>query len=367
MSPRSLKTLVIGDKTAPLPIIQGGMGVGVSLSGLASAVANAGGIGVIAAAGIGMYERDFYSNYLEANSRALRTEIRRARQLSDGILGINIMVAFSNYGEIMRVAMEEGIDVIFSGAGLPLAMPQYLDANSNTKLVPVVSSARAAELICKRWLHRYDYLPDAVVVEGPKAGGHLGFSREQIIDPAFALENLVPSVIEVVRRYGDRHGKHIPVVAAGGIYTGADIKTYIDLGTDGVQMGTRFVATHECDADVQFKQAYIDARQEDIVIIDSPVGMPGRAILNPYLQDVQAGIKKPYKCPYHCILTCDIKDSPYCIAKALISAKRGHFHHGFAFAGANAYRVTEIVSVRELTATLVAEYEHAVSGQYVAP
>jgi nitronate monooxygenase len=335
------------------------MGVGISLSGLASAVANVGGIGVIASAGIGMYERDFYTNYLEANTRALRREIRRAKMLTGGILGLNIMVAFSNYGDLVRVAIEEEIDVIFSGAGLPMTMPQYLEGNLKTKLVPIVSSARAAGLICKRWLSRYDYLPDAVVVEGPKAGGHLGFSQAQIFDPAFALEKLVPEVVEEVRGFSARYGKPIPVIAAGGIYTGVDIRAIMKLGADAVQMGTRFVATHECDADILFKQAYIDAKLEDIVIINSPVGMPGRAIRNQYLDDVSQGIKKPYKCPYHCILTCDYKNSPYCIAYALMSAKRGRFRNGFAFAGANVDRVSEIVSVEELVSTLVAEYEQS--------
>jgi nitronate monooxygenase len=335
------------------------MGVGISLSGLASAVANVGGIGVIAAAGIGMYERDFYSNYLQANTRALRREIRKAKLLTGGILGLNIMVAFSNYGDLVRVGVEEEIDVIFSGAGLPMNMPQYIDSNSKTKLVPIVSSGRAAALICKRWLTKFDYLPDALVVEGPRAGGHLGFSEAQIFDPAFALEKLVPEVVEQVRGFSDRYGKPIPVIAAGGIYTGADIRAIMALGADAVQMGTRFVATDECDANILFKQAYVNARAEDIVIIHSPVGMPGRAIRNAYIDDVDQGIKKPYKCPYHCILTCDYKDSPYCIAHALMSAKRGHFRSGFAFAGANVHRVHEIVPVKELVATLVEEYEQS--------
>jgi nitronate monooxygenase len=324
---------------------------------LASAVANVGGIGVIASAGIGMYERDFYSNYLQANTRALRLEIRKAKLLTGGILGLNIMVAFSNYGDLVRVGVEEEIDVIFSGAGLPMNLPQYVDANSKTKLVPIVSSGRAAALICKRWLSKYDYLPDAMVVEGPRAGGHLGFSEAQIFDPAFALERLIPEVAEEVHAFSSRYGKPIPVIAAGGIYTGADIRAIMALGADAVQMGTRFVATHECDANILFKKAYIDAKPEDIVIIHSPVGMPGRAIRNAYIDDVSEGIKKPYKCPYHCILTCDYKDSPYCIAHALISAKRGRFRSGFAFAGANVHRVNEIVSVKELVSSLVDEYE----------
>ncbi len=355
----ALKSLSIGNKTASIPIIQGGMGVGISLSGLAAAVANEGGIGVIAAAGVGMNEPDFYTNYIQSNIRALRREIRKARALTAGIIGLNIMVAFSNYGDLAATAIEEEIDIIFSGAGLPLNLPKYLLSDSHTSLVPIVSSGRAAGLICKQWLNKYDYLPDAFVVEGPKAGGHLGFSKAQIFDPQYSLEKLIPSVIEEAGQYSVRYGKKIKVIAAGGIYTGKDIKTYLDMGADGVQMGTRFVATHECDADISFKKLYVDSKIEDIVIINSPVGMPGRAIRNKYIDDVSSGIKKPHKCPYHCIITCDYKNTPYCIAHALMSAQKGIFKNGFAFAGANAYRIDEIISVKELMATLVAEFEEA--------
>ncbi len=363
MPSKELTQLIIGDKTTALPIIQGGMGVGISLSGLASAVANEGGVGVIAAAGIGMYEDDFYTSYLEANTRALRREIQKAKSLTNGVLGVNIMCAFSHYDDFVKVAIEEGIDMIFSGAGLPMNLPALRDANSTTKLIPIVSSGRAAKILCQRWLMRFDYLPDAIVVEGTKAGGHLGFKLEQINDDAYALEKLVPDVVEVAQFFSNRYGKPIPVIAAGGIYTGADIRTFLDLGASAVQMGTRFVATDECDADHGFKQAYIDAREEDVVIIKSPVGMPGRAIRNAFLDDVNCGSKKPYGCPYHCILTCDYKVSAYCIANALMNAKKGRFRHGFAFAGANVYRVNEIISVKKLIATLVAEYESAVKGQ----
>ncbi len=357
------RPLTIGDRVARLPIIQGGMGVGVSLAGLASAVANAGGIGTIASAGIGMREKDFFSNYLEANIRALRAEIRKAKSLTTGIIGLNIMVAFSNYGDLVRTAIEEEIDVIFSGAGLPMNLPEFRDAADKTRLVPIVSSARAASLICKRWLSRYDYLPDALVVEGPRAGGHLGFSIEQIDDPDYRLEVLLPPILEVAENFSRAVGKPLPVIAAGGIYTGADIRRYLNMGAAGVQMGTRFVATHECDADAAFKQMYVDSRPEDLVIIKSPVGMPGRAIRNRYLDDVEAGMKKPFKCPYHCIVTCDYTNSPYCIAQALICAQRGHFRSGFAFAGANAYRIDRIISVAELISELEAEFAMAAESQ----
>jgi nitronate monooxygenase len=345
--------------TAKLPIIQGGMGVGISLSGLASAVANEGGIGVIATAGIGMNEPDFSRNFPEANIRALRKEIRKARELTKGILGVNIMVAMSNFADMVRTALEEGIDIIYSGAGLPLNLPQFLSDSKKTKLVPIVSSARASGIIVKKWSEKYSRLPDALVVEGPMAGGHLGFKEQMIGNPEYSLEKLLPEVIRAIRPYEERYKKPIPVIAAGGIYTGKDIYRVFQLGASGVQMATRFVTTYECDASEGFKQAYVDSRREDIVIIKSPVGMPGRAIKNAFLDEVSKGKRKPFKCPYHCIVTCDYKTSPYCIASALINAKRGNLSHGFAFAGENAYRAKGIISVKELIAILTEEYRDA--------
>jgi len=349
--------LKIGDLSAKLPIIQGGMGIGVSLSGLASAVANQGGIGVISVAGIGLFEPDSLTNYLEANIRAFRKEVRKARELTKGILGVNIMVALSNFGDMVKTAAEEGIDIIFSGAGLPLNLPAFIQNSSTTKLVPIVSSARAASLIAKRWVEKYQYAPDAIVVEGPMAGGHLGFKSDQITDPAYKLEKLVSEVIDVAKMIEEKTAKPVSVIAAGGIYTGEDIYKFIQLGASGVQMATRFVTTEECDASLEFKNTYINCRKEDIGIIKSPVGMPGRAIINEFLKDVNAGGKKPYKCPYHCIVTCNHKSSPYCIALALINAQKGKMKHGFAFAGENAYKAEKIVSVQDLVNSLVEEYD----------
>lgn len=351
--------LKIGDLVASVPVIQGGMGVGVSLSGLASAVANEGGIGVISSAVIGMAESDLYSNYLDANIRALRKEIRKAREKTEGILGVNIMVALTNFADMVKTSVAEGIDIIFSGAGLPLDLPAYLKKMSETKLVPIVSSARAAKIICQKWLSKFDYLPDAFVVEGPMAGGHVGFKQGQIDDPGFALENLVPQVIEVLKPFTEKYKRNIPVIAAGGIFSGEDICKFLKMGAAGAQMGTRFVATHECDADEGFKQAFIDAKEEDVVHIISPVGLPGNAIRNRFLEEVGRGERKPFKCIYHCLSTCKCKESPYCIALALINAKRGKLKHGFAFAGKNAYKVEKIVSVKELMGTLLEEYERS--------
>ena len=359
MKIKKLRELKIGNLTAKIPVIQGGMGVGISLSGLAAAVANEGGIGVIAAAGIGMPESDFFSNYLGANIRALTKEIRKARKLTKGILGVNIMVALSNYADMVNTAVAESIDIIFSGGGLPLDLPDLLNGNKEIKLVPIVSSSRAARIICKRWSERHGRLPDALVVEGPMAGGHLGFKPEQLGDEKHALENLIPQVISEIEPFATRNGTSIPVIAAGGIYTGGDMSRFLRMGAAGVQLGTRFVTTHECNASAEFKQAYIDSSEEDIVVIKSPVGMPGRAIRNQFLDDVSAGKRKPFKCPYHCIRTCDYKQSPYCIFFALINAQRGNLKSGFAFAGVNAYRAREIISVTDLMASLKKEFEEA--------
>jgi len=354
-----MKELKIGDLTAKVPIIQGGMGVNISMSRLSAAVANEGGIGVIATASIGMDEPDFYANFLEANMRVLRREIRKAKSMTKGILGVNIMVAMSNFGDLVRTSIEEKIDVIFSGAGLPLDLPEYLTAGCKTKLVPIVSSGRAARLIAKVWREKYNYLPDAFVVEGPKAGGHLGFKEEQLTDPKYAIENLVTEVLAETRQIEADFNKQIPVIAAGGIFTGKDIFDIMELGASGVQMGTRFVATDECDASDLFKQAFVDAKEEDVVIIKSPVGMPGRAIRNQFTEDVKEGMKKPFSCPYHCISTCDYQKTPYCICLALMNAQRGSLRKGFAFAGANVARVKEIMSVKKLIETLQQEYAEA--------
>ncbi len=349
--------LRFGDVVARIPIVQGGMGVGVSLAGLASAVANQGGVGVISTAGIGMlYKRFKGEDQFEHNQRALSTEIRKAKDQTDGVIGVNIMTAMTDFAEMVKVAIEEKVDIIFSGAGLPLDLPKRLVEGARTKLAPIVSSERAAGVLCKKWLHKYDYLPDGFVVEGPLAGGHLGFKQEQIDDPDYALEKIVPRVVDTVADFEAKHGKRIPVIAAGGCYTGEDIVKFFQLGASGVQMGTRFVATHECDADEAFKQAYVEAKEEDIVIIKSPVGLPGRAIKNSFTEKIREKAKKAFGCPYHCIKTCTPGESPYCISLALLNAQRGLLQRGFAFAGKNAHRIDKIVSVKELFTELVSGY-----------
>ncbi|MFA6950432.1 MAG: nitronate monooxygenase [Lentimicrobiaceae bacterium] len=359
-----MKKLKIGSFTCTLPIIQGGMGVGISLSGLASAVANQGGIGVISAAGLGVLYKNG-GGYLQNSIDGLRSEIRKARELSNGVIGVNIMVALSNYADMVNTSIEENIDIIFSGAGLPLDLPKYLKPGSKTLLVPIVSSARAAALLCNKWYSTYNYLPDALVVEGPKAGGHLGFKLQQISDESFSLEQIVPEVVAVATEIGLQHHCNIPVIAGGGIFTGEDIYKFLKLGASGVQMGTRFVATEECDASDEFKQAYIDAKKEDIRIIQSPVGMPGRAINSPFLEAVEAGERKPKICPVNCIKTCQVDRVPYCIVDALTSALRGNFNKGYAFSGSNVWRINEITTVKQLVQDLKNEYAACLPESYI--
>ena len=352
-----MKALKIGDLLAPVPIVQGGMGVGISLSGLSSAVAREGGIGVISSAGLGAIYNDYSKDYSEASVWGLKQELRKAREATRGIIGVNVMVAMSNSADMVCTAVAERADIIFSGAGLPLNLPSFLTEGARTKLAPIVSSARATALLCRKWFSEYRYIPDAIVVEGPKAGGHLGYKAEQITDEHYALEAIVPEVVAEVRAFGAEHGCHIPVIAGGGIYTGEDIYRIMALGAEGVQLGTRFVTTEECDADPAFKQSYIDARPEDIEIIQSPVGMPGRAIRNSFLDRVREGLKRPKNCPFDCIRTCDVTHSPYCIMLALYNAFRGKLRNGYAFCGANARRAEKIQTVHELMTSLQAEYE----------
>ena len=352
--------LRIGDAVAKLPIVQGGMGIGISLSGLASAVADEGGIGVIAANSIGMLDPEYYAKNKDANSIILRKEIRKAKEMTAGLIGVNIMVAVDDCSDLIRVAIEEKIDMVFLGAGLPIKdIPVEDLRTAGVKVIPIVSSARAVGLIFRSWSKKYKDIPDAVVFEGPKAGGHLGFKADQIDDPDFTLERILPDVVAEIKIFEDEYHRTIPVIAAGGIYTGADIYKVFKLGASGVQMGTRFVATHECDANIKFKEAYVACREDDLEIIKSPVGLPGRAIRNRFLKDIAAGKKMGFKCAWRCLKSCDIKNARYCISLALDNARQGILDKGFAFAGSNAFRVDKILSVNELLQELINQYQHA--------
>lgn len=354
-----MNNLKIGNLTARLPIIQGGMGVGISLNGLASAVANEGGIGVISCAGIGLIYRNTAKDYMEACIIGLREEIKKAKEKSSGIIGVNIMMALTNFSDMVKTSIAEKVDVIFAGAGLPLDLPKYRTEGCVTKLVPIVSSARAARIICEKWKTLYDYLPDLVVVEGPKAGGHLGFKTNQIEDENFSIQKLIPEVVKEIAIFEEKYNQEIPVIAAGGIYTGEDMYNIMQLGAKGVQIASRFVTTNECDADIKFKETYIKAQEDDVEIIQSPVGMPGRALKGEFLDKVRRGETAPKSCPYNCLHTCDYKKVPYCIIVTLYNAYQGKMDKGYAFAGSNAYRATKITSVKEIIDELVSDYKKA--------
>ena len=348
MADKKSRALVIGDLKAEVPVIQGGMGVGISLSGLAGAVAAEGGIGIISTAQIGYREPDFDDHPIEANMRAIGKEVAKAKELSGGgIVGVNIMVATREYERYVKAAVEAGVDLIISGAGLPMKLPELV-GESKTKLAPIVSSLKSAEVIFKYWQKKYNRLPDLIVIEGPRAGGHLGFHMEDLMeidDAAYDVE--IQKIIDRVKEYGVQYGKDIPVVVAGGIYERKDMEHYMEMGAAGVQMATRFVTTYECDAAPAYKQTYIDAKEEDIVIVKSPVGMPGRAILNPFMKRAKEG-RIPHGKFHTFISTCKPAETPYCITDALVNAAVGNVENALLFCGSNAYRAKELEHVKDI-------------------
>lgn len=349
-----IESLKIGNLVARLPIIQGGMGIGVSRCKLASAVAKAGGIGIISAAQVGYDEEDFESNNLEANLRALKKHIKLAKEQSqNGIIGVNVMAVTNYYAEHVKTAIEAGVDLIISGAGLPTALPK-LAKGFDVKLAPIVSSLKSARVILKLWDKHDNIVPDLIVIEGPRAGGHLGFKKEKIQESMGTFDEEVVKIIEEKKVYEEKYQKIIPVVVAGGVFDGYDIAKYLKLGADGVQMATRFVTTEECDASDEYKRAYIQSKNEDIVIVNSPVGMPGRAIENKFVKRTYEGNIKVSRC-YNCITHCNPKETPYCISKALIDAVKGDVDHGLIFCGDNAHKLTEITTVEKLMKELERE------------
>ena len=350
-----LNPLIIGDLKIEVPIIQGGMGVKVSTAPLASAVANCGGAGTIASVGLAYGTPENETDYLNASKEALRSEIRKARELTSGVIGVNIMVALTNYQDLVQVAVEEKADFIISGAGLPLRLPEFAKGSS-IKLIPIVSSAKAAKIIIKTWIRRYRRFPDAIVVEGPLAGGHLGFKFEELIQHSGdSLESLVTDVLKTVQEHEKESNVSIPVIAAGGIFDGKDIAKFIKLGAKGVQIATRFVATKECSVADEFKELYLKAEEEDIVIIKSPVGLPGRAIRTTFIERIMRGEKDPIKCLYKCLITCDAATAPYYIAKALCNASVGDLDNAVVFTGSNVPKIKAIVSVKQLIDELLDE------------
>lgn len=343
-----LESLRIGELTAKIPVIQGGMGVGVSLSGLAGAVAACGGVGIISTAQIGYRDPEFDKKPIETNLRVIKEEVTKAKEISQGgIIGVNIMVATKKYEEYVKAAVEAGVDIIISGAGLPMTLPALVEG-AKTKIAPIVSSLKSAQVICKYWLKKYDRLPDLVVIEGPKAGGHLGFSLEQLQDlKHFDFEAEIKKIVGFIKELATTYAKKIPVAVAGGIYTREDAEHAIALGADAVQMGTRFVTTYECDASAEYKEAYIQAQKEDIILVKSPVGMPGRALNNEFMKKVKESRIPCTKC-HQCVSTCDPSSTPYCITDALVNAAKGKIENALIFCGSNAYRATKLESVRDI-------------------
>ena len=370
-----LRPLVIGKLKAVRPVIQGGMGVGISLSSLAGAAAKAGGIGIISTAQIGFSRPDFKKNPMEANLKAIHTELEKARKIApEGILGFNIMVATKEYAKYVKEAVKAGADVIISGAGLPIDMPKFVkeaegreDCSSRrTMIAPIVSSVKSAMVICRMWDRKYQTAPDFVVVEGPRAEGHLGFSREQLTEYGADTDHVaetydegkydseIRGIIDLVKSFAEKYGKKIPVISAGGVFDHKDVLHHLALGADGVQVGTRFVTTEECDAPMAYKKAYLDAGQEDIVIVKSPVGMPGRAIKNKFLEQVSKGPLKVEWC-FQCLEHCNPAQVPYCITKALINAAEGRIDDALLFCGSNAYRCEKIETVEDVMKELCGE------------
>lgn len=335
----------IGTKTLAIPLIQGGMGVGVSLGNLAGHVAKEGAMGVLSTANPGYRESDFWQNSKEANDRALYAEIKKARTLSkgNGLLAVNVMVAGRDYARLVKTALEAGIDAIISGAGLPLELPKLAEGAS-VLLAPIVSGGRAASTICRAWKKRHDRLPDFVVLEGAEAGGHLGFDQTELIEgKTKPLSQLLQEVLEALTPFGK-----IPVFVAGGVFSKDEIARYQSEGAAGAQIATPFIATEECDASEEYKRILIEAKEEDICIVKSPVGMPGRALYTPLIKKLEQQERIPPKGCTNCLIPCATETTPYCITRALIEAVQGNYEDGLFFCGANAGKINKMTTVSAL-------------------
>ncbi len=332
-----------------IPLLQGGMGVGLSLSRLAGNIAKCGGMGVISSAHPGFREEDFWQNSSEANSRALKEEIAKAKEIAggNGLIGVNVMSALVQYEQIVKDCVRFGADAIISGAGLPLKLPELVEG-SKVLIAPIVSSGRACETILKTWKKRYDRLADFIVIEGAKAGGHLGFKSQELIDGTYkSLSELLKEVKEVVSKYAN-----IPIFVGGGIFTKEEVQSLIEDGAAGVQLSTCFIYTNECDSTDEHKKIMLNAREDDIKIVHSPVGMPGRALNTPLIKKIESGERvAPTKC-IKCIKTCDAATTKYCITSALINAFNGNYEDGLYFCGDKAAQYKEIKSVKAVIDSL---------------
>lgn len=350
-----LPVLRIGKYQPKFPIVQGGMGVMISGPRLSGAVAAEGGIGTLASVGLGVLTEGYNAkNFAERNSAMLKKYIMQAKEIAKGgVLAVNCMCALCDYESLVRTSCESGADIIVSGAGLPLKLPELTDGFPDVALVPIVSSVKAANIIINRWKKHYDRYPDGIVVETPNtAGGHLGARDiEQVSDPSLSLESVVPAMVDYLKE----KDIDIPVIAAGGIWDDNDMSKMFDMGAKGVQMGTRFAATEEGDASGRFKQSYVDAKDEDVVLIDSPCGLPGRAINSPMVKRYLAGIQERMPCRTPCLThcVCRVKHETFCIADALVAAYKGDWENGLFFCGTNVTKVNSIVKVRDLMKELL--------------
>lgn len=348
----------LGNRELALPLIQGGMGVGVSMGGLAGAVAAEGAMGTLSTADAGWNEPDFAANPQQANLRALRREVQRAKRLAAGagLVAVNAMVATRQYADSVRTALEAGADAIVSGAGLPLELPALAEG-FEALLAPIVSGPRAAQLICRTWAKRYGRVPDFVVLEGCQAGGHLGFEEADLLSGRCTpLSRLIPEVLAALRPFEEKFGRAIPLFCAGGVATGAEMARCTRLGAAGAQLATRFIATEECDAGQGYKDVLLAARPEDLRIIHSPVGMPGRAVNSPLVQRLAAGMRQP---PAHCsgcIKSCRPAETPFCITHALIEAVKGNWEEGLFFSGSRVDLVDRMRTVPDLIDELMKEW-----------
>ncbi len=348
----------LGNRELALPLIQGGMGVGVSMGGLAGAVAAEGAMGTLSTADAGWNEPDFAAHPQQANLRALRREVQRAKRLAAGagLVAVNAMVATRQYADSVRTALEAGADAIVSGAGLPLELPALAEG-FEALLAPIVSGPRAAQLICRTWAKRYGRVPDFVVLEGCQAGGHLGFEEADLLaGRCTPLSRLIPEVLAALRPFEEKFGRAIPLFCAGGVATGAEMARCTRLGAAGAQLATRFIATEECDAGQGYKDVLLAARPEDLRIIHSPVGMPGRAVNSPLVQRLAAGMRQP---PAHCsgcIKSCRPAETPFCITHALIEAVKGNWEEGLFFSGSRVDLVDRMRTVPDLIDELMKEW-----------
>lgn len=333
------------------PIIQGGMGIGVSLGNLAGNVAKCGGMGIVSTVNAGYREPDFDKAPVKANLRALGEEIKKAIKISEGngMVGVNIMVAVNHYEETVKAAIEAGVQAIISGAGLPTELPSYV-GDADVAIAPIVSSGKAAKIICSYWDKRYSRIPDFIVIEGPAAGGHLGYKKSEILSgTAKSPFETLPEVKSVIKEFEDKYNKKIPVFIGGGIFDAQDVKKALECGADGVQIGTRFIATEECDASQAYKDMIISAKEEDAVIVVSPVGLPGRALHTKLIENLENGIKLNPEICNDCLKTCPHgKNAPYCISRALVAAVTGDVENGLFFCGSNVGRVDKMTTVKEL-------------------